>query len=64
MSGRRVVLVKPGDVLLIGNLGDLDDESARTLTELLGPLKAAIGAEQILCFEADIDLAVTDGTGA
>jgi hypothetical protein len=64
MDARRVVLVKPGDVLMVGNLGEMTDEAAKALSDALGPLKKALGVEQIFCFEADIDLAVTDGKGA
>lgn len=57
MSDTRVVLVKPGDLLLIGNIGTLyDGPEAPDLTALDG-LKQALGLAGIVVFEGDIDLA-------
>jgi len=57
VSATRVVLVKPGDVLIFGNVGDAasgDWSGVESLKELLG-LKA------IVVFDEDIDLAAVPG---
>lgn len=60
----RVVLVKPGDVLLIGNVGAFDDSAMEALAVALAPLKLALGlATDVLVFEADIDLGVLPAGG-
>jgi hypothetical protein len=51
----RVVLIKPGDVLLIGNVGENVDYEA--LPDLAEKLKSALGIAHVAIFEADIDLA-------
>jgi hypothetical protein len=63
MSDTRIVLVKPGDVLMLGNVtlpeneGDLD-----LFLMALSTLKDTLGlAHDILVFEDDIDLAVKPG---
>lgn len=53
---RHVVLVKPGDILLIGNVGLDDDEVHRILPEL----RDLLGIEVVL-FESDIDISVVAG---
>lgn len=53
----RVVLVKPGDVLLIGNVGELLPD--QQVTDALRGLKRAIGCEVYL-FAEDIDIAALD----
>ena len=50
----RVVLVKPGDVLVFGNVGDLDPTDC---ADTLRDLKEKIGLAQIVIFPGDIDLA-------
>ena len=51
----RVVLVKPGDILIFGNVGDFDpgDNFSAALTTV----KECLGLAHIVVFEADIDLA-------
>lgn len=60
MSGTRIVLVKPGDVLIFGNVTvDLEDPHlGKAMTEL----KERVGLAQVLVFEDDIDLAVQRGS--
>ena len=54
MDGARVVLVKPGDVLIFGNVGAVDEERFRPLgTEL----KEVTGVRLVVAFSDDIDLA-------
>lgn len=48
----RVLLIKPGDVLLIGNVGDLDPEGA---PEAAAAIQDAIGV-RIVIFTEDIDI--------
>lgn len=55
----RIVLVKPGDVLMFGNVSvNLDD---KTFCTAMTTLKDKLGLAQILVFEDDIDLAVRPG---
>ncbi|MCX4886054.1 hypothetical protein [Streptomyces sp. NBC_00847] len=56
---RRVVLVKPGDVLLIGNVGQLDQDAVDALHDGASQFRSALGLAQVALFEGDIDLAVT-----
>lgn len=57
---RHVVLVKPGDTLLLGNVGEVDPET-------LERIGAAFGGElgiHVVVFSADIDMdAVAGGSG-
>ena len=56
-DGARIVLVKPGDVLIIGNVSiDPEDEA---LGKAAGALRELLGLAHVLIFEDDIDLAVT-----
>ncbi|WP_151898279.1 MULTISPECIES: hypothetical protein [unclassified Streptomyces] len=50
---RHVVLAKPGDLLVFGNIGEVDQESARFLSEYL---HERLGIEVVL-FTGDIDMA-------
>lgn len=54
MEGVRVVLVKPGDVLVFGNVGDLSADSLANGAEFL---KERLGLAAVVFFAADIDLA-------
>lgn len=57
----RIVLVKPGDVLIFGNVSvDMD---ATVFTETMTTLKEQLGLAHILVFEDDIDLAVQQSSG-
>jgi hypothetical protein len=57
MDSARVVLIKPGDVLLIGNVGELTDEAIQQAGPVVAALKDTLGLAEVLIFEADIDLA-------
>jgi len=57
-DSRRVVLVKPGDVLMIGNL-DVAPEDVEAFESALEPLREILGIPKIFIFADDIDLAVT-----
>lgn len=48
----RVLLIKPGDVLLIGKVGDVDPEGA---SEAAAAIQDAIGV-RIVIFTEDIDI--------
>lgn len=55
----RAVLVKPGDVLLIGNVGETDPDSLRGLNVFWEELGIRVAV-----FEGDIDIdAVAGGSG-
>jgi hypothetical protein len=63
MSDTRIVLVKPGDVLMLGNVTLPEDEDAlEAFDSALRTLKDALGLEHVLVFEDDIDLAVKPAT--
>jgi len=49
----RVLLVKPGDALVFGNVGRFDLED---IGPHLTPLRDALGLKGIFIFEADIDM--------
>jgi hypothetical protein len=62
MTGARIVLVKPGDVLLIGNVGKIECDDWPAATGHLETIKAAFGLAGLVVFAGDIDLAaVTPG---
>lgn len=50
---RHVVLVKPGDVLLLGNVGEVSPEQAQALSQVLAKEMGI----RVVVFTADIDLA-------
>lgn len=50
----RLVTVKPGDVLVLANVGPLGDR----LPGLLAALKDDLGLRYVLVFEGDPDLSV------
>lgn len=56
----RVVLVKPGDVLLIGNLAV--DITAPEFAEAMTRFKKATGIARILAFEDALNFAAQHGT--
>ena len=53
----RTVLLKPGDTLLIGNTGDLDDETLAELPAVLASLRHALALTTVTVFEQDIEVA-------
>lgn len=56
---QRVFLIKPGDTLVFGNVGDLDPESVDALSQVLYEQMGL----RVLCFAADIDMAAVPGHG-
>lgn len=50
----RLVIVKPGDVLVLANVGELGED----LPDLLTALKEELGLRHILVFARDPDLSV------
>lgn len=56
-DARRVVLIKPGDVLLIGNVGELDPFAIEAAHHAVGQLRSALSLAHVLLFDEDIDLA-------
>lgn len=63
-SETRVVVVKPGDVLVFGRVGEMLDAEPGALDDLLEPLKTMLGLKQVLMFVGDIDLAaIRQGDG-
>lgn len=51
-SETRLVIVKPGDVLVLANVGPLGDE----VPDLLRALKEDLGLAHVLVFAEDADL--------
>lgn len=56
MSDARIVLVKPGDVLIFGNV--TADVDSSVFMETVTTLKDLLGLAHVVVFEDDIDLAV------
>ena len=61
MSETRIVLVKPGDVLILGNVGEFAASDAKTIAHHLEVLKRRLGLREVLLFEGDIELAMVEG---
>lgn len=62
MSDTRIVLVKPGDVLMLGNVTlPEDDAASEAFNAALSILKERLDLAHICVFEDDIDLAVKPG---
>jgi hypothetical protein len=58
---RHIVLVRPGDVLLIGNVGtSLDDDGTEALQQLGAIFRDGLGIE-VVAFEADINVDMVPG---
>lgn len=53
----RTVVLKPGDTLLIGNAGQLDEEAVEALHEGLTQLSSALGLSSVAVFEEGIEAA-------
>jgi hypothetical protein len=53
----HAVVLKPGDTLLIGNLGQTSDDALDALHEGLAKLRSALGLGDVFVFERDIDAA-------
>lgn len=63
MGDARVILLKPGDLLLIGNTGVIEPEAMQAAAPQIAALKDTLGLAGIAVFEGDIDLAaVTTAT--
>jgi hypothetical protein len=57
---RHVVLAKPGDILLIGNVGNSCELDAEDMQRIGQVIRDQFGIE-VVCFEADIDMSVAFG---
>jgi hypothetical protein len=53
MAEQRVVLVKPGDLLVFGNVGAVDPDMPKWFERL----KESLGLAGVVVFEQDIDMA-------
>jgi DNA-binding winged helix-turn-helix (wHTH) protein len=53
VSSTRIVIVRPGDVLAIGNVGEVSEHAAATAAALRDQLQLS----EVLLFEGDIDMA-------
>lgn len=53
----RTVVLRPGDTLLIGNLGQTSEDALDALHEGLGQLRLALGLSSVTVFEQDVDVA-------
>lgn len=54
----RAVLLKPGDLLIIGNVGDIPTAALADMCDHLGEVKETLGLAGVAIFEADVDLSV------
>lgn len=61
-DGVRVVLLKPGDVLLIGNVGQLGEDAVDALNQAASQLRSALDLAGVALFEGDIDLSAMTPT--
>jgi hypothetical protein len=57
---RHVILAKPGDILLIGNLGNCLELGGEDLQRIGQVFRDQLGIE-VVGFEADIDMNVVSG---
>lgn len=53
----RVVLVKPGDLLVLGNVGEMTSESLAAMQDAINALKEKLRLAGVVLFESDVDLA-------
>ncbi|MDX3747464.1 hypothetical protein [Streptomyces sp. AK08-02] len=56
-TSARTVVLKPGDVLLVGNVGAMGEEAADALHEGLTQLRFALGLSSVAVFEQGIEAA-------
>lgn len=63
IDGARALLMKPGDLLIIGNVGPLDEDVAESLSQGLAYIKDNLGLAGIVVFESDVDLTLIDNDG-
>lgn len=56
----RAVLLKPGDLLVIGNVGQLPAETVQVLHEALGQVKEALGISGVVIFESDVSISAIE----
>lgn len=61
-DSNRIVVLKPGDVLLVGNVGTLDADALGSLPDMLSPLVKALGLANVTMFEHDIQTAASEPT--
>ena len=50
----RCVLLKPGDLLVLGNVGEMPYESVETLQRALSDIKDVLGFAGVVIFEQDV----------
>jgi hypothetical protein len=59
MSDTRIVLVNPGDVLILGNVAiPVDKEAREAFDTVFHTLKETVGLAHVLVFEDGVDLMV------
>jgi DNA-binding winged helix-turn-helix (wHTH) protein len=56
-TGTRILIVKPGDVLVFGNVGAVNERIAATANTL----RDQLALRQVVLFQADIDMAALPG---
>lgn len=54
---QRVVLVKPGDLLVFGNVGEVLPESLIAMQDAVNVMKEKLRLAGVFLFEHDIDMA-------
>jgi hypothetical protein len=60
LNDRRAVLLKPGDLLIIGNVGDLDPGALESMRVGLIELRESLDLAGIVIFEEDVDMTTID----
>jgi hypothetical protein len=56
-DGVRIVLVKPGDYLAIGNAASLTDDDTGALADGVERIRTLLGVAGVLLFDGDVELA-------
>lgn len=59
-DANRIVILKPGDILHIGNVGTLDADTLDSLPDTLSPLAKALGLATVTVFEHDIQATASE----
>lgn len=60
LNARQAVLLKPGDLLILGNTGTISPESHAGLMTGLSELRDSLNLAGIVIFEEDVDLSTID----
>lgn len=62
LNERKAVLLKPGDLLIIGNVGEMDPGALESMRVGLIELRESLDLAGIVIFEEDVDMTTIDAT--